>query len=71
MEDDGFTRLDLDFDFEDDLSDYYAMTDKSFKKTIFYGLNVNPDKKFFVVLDSDRFFRIFNNKHDRKFPADA
>ena len=34
MEDDGFTRLDLAFDFEDDLSDYYAMTDKSVKKTI-------------------------------------
>lgn len=27
MEDDGFTRLDLAFDFEDDLSYYYAMTD--------------------------------------------
>ena len=26
MEDDGFTRLDLAFDFEDDLSDYYAMS---------------------------------------------
>ena len=28
MEDDGFTRLDLAFDFEDDLSDYYVMTDR-------------------------------------------
>ena len=37
MEDDGFTRLDLAFDFEDDLSDYYAMTDKAVKKTVFYG----------------------------------
>ena len=32
MEDDGFTRLDLAFDFEDDLSDYYAMSDKALKK---------------------------------------
>src|SRR5699024_4065915 len=37
MEDDGFTRLDLAFDFEDDLSDYYAMSDKAVKKTLFYG----------------------------------
>ncbi|MEJ7493246.1 replication initiation protein, partial [Staphylococcus lugdunensis] len=37
MEDDGFTRLDLAFDFEEDLSDYYTMTDKAVKKTIFYG----------------------------------
>jgi hypothetical protein len=36
MEDDGFTRLDLAFDFEDDLSDYYAMSErKAVKKTIF------------------------------------
>jgi hypothetical protein len=33
MEDDGFTRIDLAFDFEDDLSNYYAMTDKAVKKT--------------------------------------
>ncbi|PTI79808.1 replication initiation protein, partial [Staphylococcus warneri] len=33
MEDDGFTRLDLASDFEDDLSDYYAMYDKAVKKT--------------------------------------
>jgi hypothetical protein len=32
MEDDGFTRIDLAFDFEDDLSNYYAMTDKAVKK---------------------------------------
>ncbi len=28
MEVDGFTRLDLAFDFDVDLRDYYAMTDK-------------------------------------------
>ena len=58
MEDDGFTRLDLAFDFEDDLSDYYAMTDKSVKKTIFYGRNGKPETKYFGVRDSDRFIRI-------------
>src|SRR5699024_5187988 len=66
MEDDGFTRLDLAFDFEDDLSDYYAMTDKSVKKTIFYGRNGKPETKYFGVRDSDRFIRIYNkNKNVR------
>ena len=40
-EDDGFTRLDLAFDFEDDLSDYYAMSDKAVKKTIFMVVMVS------------------------------
>lgn len=70
MEDDGFTRLDLAFDFEDDLSDYYAMTDKSVKKTIFYGLNGKPETKYFGVRDSDRFIRIYNKKQERKDNAD-
>ncbi|MGI2241886.1 replication initiation factor domain-containing protein [Staphylococcus cohnii] len=70
MEDDGFTRLDLAFDFEDDLSDYYAMTDKSVKKTIFYGRNGKPETKYFGVRDSDRFIRIYNKKQERKDNAD-
>ncbi|WP_145418398.1 replication initiation factor domain-containing protein [Staphylococcus hominis] len=71
MEDDGFTRLDLAFDFEDDLSDYYAMTDKSVKKTIFYGRNGKPQTKYFGVRDSDRFIRIYNKKQERKDNADV
>ena len=70
MEDDGFTRLDLAFDFEDDLSDYYAMTDKSVKKTILYGRNDKPETKYFGVRDSDRFIRIYNKKQERKDNAD-
>ena len=70
MEDDGFTRLDLAFDFEDDLSDYYAMTDKSVKKTIFYGRDDKPETKYFGVRDSDRFIRIYNKKQERKDNAD-
>ncbi|HIH1208924.1 TPA: replication initiation factor domain-containing protein [Staphylococcus aureus] len=70
MEDDGFTRLDLAFDFEDDLSDYYAMTDKSVKKTIFYGRNGKPETKYFGVRDSDRFIRIYNKKQERKDNTD-
>ncbi|WP_251517082.1 replication initiation factor domain-containing protein [Staphylococcus sp. Marseille-Q6910] len=70
MEDDGFTRLDLAFDFEDDLSDYYAMTDKAVKKTIYYGRNGKPETKYFGVRDSDRFIRIYNKKQERKDNAD-
>ncbi|EZZ32305.1 replication initiation protein, partial [Staphylococcus aureus Tur-12] len=66
MEDDGFTRLDLAFDFEDDLSDYYAMTDKAVKKTVFYGRNGKSETKYFGVRDSDRFIRIYNKKQERK-----
>jgi len=71
MEDDGFTRLDLAFDFEYDLSDYYAMTDKSLKKTIFYGRNGKPETKYFGVRDSNRFIRIYNKKQERKDNADV
>ncbi|WP_436947694.1 replication initiation factor domain-containing protein [Staphylococcus xylosus] len=70
MEDDGFTRLDLAFDFEDDLNDYYAMTDKAVKKTVFYGRNGLAETKYFGVKDSDRFIRIYNKKQERKDNAD-
>ena len=71
MEDDGFTRIDLAFDFEDDLSDYYAMSDKALKKTVFYGINGVPETKYFGVRDSDRFIRIYNKKQERKDNADV
>lgn len=70
MEDDGFTRLDLAFDFEDDLSDYYAMSDKALKKTVFYGTSGIAETKYFGSRDSDRFIRIYNKKKERKDNAD-
>ena len=70
MEDDGFTRLDLAFDFEDDLNNYYVISDKALKKTIFYGTNGMPETKYFGVRDSDRFIRIYNKKKERKDNAD-
>ncbi|MBG3656597.1 replication initiation factor domain-containing protein [Staphylococcus aureus] len=70
MEDIGFTRLDLAFDFEYDLSDYYALSDKAVKKTIFYGRNGKPETKYFGVRDSDRFIRVYNKKQERKDNAD-
>ena len=70
MEDIGFTRLDLAFDFEYDLNNYYVMSDKALKKTVFYGTNGMPETKYFGVRDSDRFFRIYNKKKERKDNAD-
>ena len=54
MEYDGFTRLDLAFDFEDDLSNYCAMTYKSVKKTIFMVVTVKQKQNilvFVIVID--------------------
>lgn len=70
MEDIGFTRLDLAFDFECDLSDYYVLSDKAVKKTIFFGRNGKAETKYFGVRDSDRYIRIYNKKQERKDNAD-
>lgn len=66
LDDVSFTRLDLAFDFEFDLNDYYALSDKSAKKTIFYGRNVKPETKYFGVRNSDRFIRIYNKNKNVK-----
>ncbi len=71
LDDVSFTRLDLAFDFEFDLNDYYALSDKSVKKTIFYGRNVKPETKYFGVRNSDRFIRIYDQKQERKDNADV
>lgn len=70
LKDIGFTRLDLAFDFEDDLSSYFVMSDKSLKKTVFYGRSGKAETKYFGVRDSDRFIRIYNKKQERKDNAD-
>lgn len=70
MEDDGFTRLDLAFDFEDDLSSYYAISDKALSKTVIYGKSGLPETKYFGSRDSERFIRIYNKKKERKDNAD-
>lgn len=70
MDDVRFTRIDLAFDFKHDLSDYYAMSDKALKKTVFYGRNGSMETKYFGVRDSDRFIRIYNKKQERKDNAD-
>lgn len=70
LENVGFTRLDLAFDFEEDLSDFFVMSDNALKKTVFYGLDGKVETKYFGVRDSDRFIRIYNKKQERKDNAD-
>ncbi len=71
LENVGFTRLDMAFDFEEDLSDFFVMSDNALKKTVFYGLDGKAETKYFGVRDSDRFIRIYNKKQERKDNADV
>ena len=57
-----FSRIDLAFDMPIDLSDYFIMSDKAIKKTIFYGRDDKPETKYFGVRDSERYIRIYNKK---------
>lgn len=57
-----FSRIDLAFDLPINLNEYYVMSDKALKKTIFYGRNDKPETKYFGVRDSERYIRIYNKK---------
>lgn len=62
MKNKGFSRIDIAFDTDEDLSDYYAMTDTPMKTTNFYGLNGSVETKYFGTRRSDRYIRIYNKK---------
>lgn len=62
MRNKDFSRIDLAFDISLDLNEYYVMSDKSLKKTIFYGRDDKPETKYFGVRDSERYIRIYNKK---------
>jgi len=62
MRDKHFTRIDLAFDLEHNLEDYYIMSDKGIKKTVIYGKSDNVESKYFGVRSSDRYIRIYNKK---------
>lgn len=57
-----FSRIDLAFDLPIDLNEYFIMSDKGMKKTIFYGRDDKPETKYFGVRDSERYIRIYNKK---------
>ncbi len=62
MRNKDFSRIDLAFDLPISLEDYYAMTDKSVKKTVIYGRDDKSETKYFGVRESDRYIRIYNKK---------
>lgn len=66
MENKEFSRLDLAFDTNENLEDYYIFSEKSVKKTIFFGRNDKPETKYFGVRSSDRYIRIYNKKQEIK-----
>lgn len=57
-----FSRIDLAFDVPVDLEEYYVMSDKSVKQTVFYGRDNKAETKYFGVRDSERYIRIYNKK---------
>lgn len=66
MRDIEFSRIDLAFDTELDLSDFFIFSDKSVKKTVFYGRDDKPETKYFGTRQSDRYIRIYNKKQEIK-----
>lgn len=66
MRDIEFSRIDLAFDTEMDLGDFFIFSDKSVKKTIFYGRDDKPETKYFGTRQSDRYIRIYNKKQEIK-----
>ena len=62
MRNKDFSRIDLAFDIEDNLADYYSMCDKAVKQTHFYGIDGKVETKYFGVRESDRYIRIYNKK---------
>lgn len=62
MRNKDFSRIDLAFDIPENLEDYFVMSDKGVKKTIFYGRDDKPETKYFGVRDSERYIRIYNKK---------
>lgn len=66
IEDMSFTRLDLAFDFTEDLSDYYIMTDIALTSAYRYGRNSNLETIYLGSKKSNRYIRIYNKKKEIK-----
>ena len=66
MRDIEFSRLDLAFDTEINLADFFVMSDKALKKTVFYGRDDKPETRYFGTRQSDRYIRIYNKKQEIK-----
>lgn len=57
-----FSRIDLAFDINMDLKQYYVMSDKAIKETIFLSRKKEVETKYFGVRDSERYIRIYDKK---------
>src|SRR5699024_439572 len=66
MRDIEFSRLDLAFDTEINLADFFIMSDNALKKTVFYGRDDKPETRYFGTRQSDRYIRIYNKKQEIK-----
>lgn len=58
----GFSRIDLAFDINMDLKQYYVMSDKAIKEIIFLSRKKEVETKYFGVRDSERYIRIYDKK---------
>lgn len=58
----GFSRIDIAFDINMDLKQFYVMSDKAIKETIFLSRKKEVETKYFGVRDSERYIRIYNKK---------
>lgn len=66
MRDIEFSRLDLAFDTEINLADFFITSDQALKKTVFYGRDDKPETRYFGTRQSDRYIRIYNKKQEIK-----
>lgn len=62
MRNKDFSRIDLAFDVDEDLANYYSMCDRRMKQNNHYGLDGRVETKYFGVRSSERFIRIYNKK---------
>lgn len=65
MADKSFTRLDLAFDFENDISDYYAIFERGLMTNVIQGPNGEVQTRYYGSRSSDRFIRMYNKKIER------
>lgn len=66
VEDMSFTRLDLAFDFTENLSDYYIMTDIALTSLYRYGRDSNLETIYLGSKKSSRYIRVYDKKKEVK-----
>lgn len=62
----AFSRVDIAFDTDKDLTNYYLESQQSMKEIHHYGLNSKIETRYFGSRKSDRYIRIYNKKQQLK-----